>query len=115
MASRDYAECQVQDQKGGNRVRSSPRLSLSGGCPSPVRVDRGRKIGHIKAGGTTSLRVPLRRSVQEEADHLGRGVGTGRIGVRAGRLTPGPGMPGALDQPELRCGGTVGASAIVRV
>ena len=42
------------------------------------------------------------RLLEEEAEHLPRGVGPSRIGVGSGGAAARPGMAGAMDHPLLK-------------
>jgi len=94
------------------------------GCGPVANCPGGREAEVPQSGAVGAVRPPLgatadrdrsgprRHPVEEEADHLGRSVGAGRIGVAAFGSAAGPGVAGALDLPQLdRVAGSGAASA----
>lgn len=107
LCSRNASICPVghfcRDCLGVPASRELPKDPRSSVRPNGARVDR---CMHFKSGCAGQFRsFPLLRCrpvLQEETQHLARGVRACGIGKPTGSAAPGPRMTGLLHDPEFR-------------
>src|SRR5690606_857601 len=82
--------------------RKNPARPWNSGSVTQCQANRARAPRALPCRpGVWCWHAPSFLRVQEEADHLGRGVGSGGVGVAAIGAPSGPGVACALDPPGL--------------